>query len=53
MKTTLIEIHKDPDQVYYLGLGIGFEKDKYGYFVGILIAFLSWTIRIGILREVE
>ena len=53
MKTTLIGIDKPWKGCYYLGLGLGFENDKEGFFVGIVIAFLAWNIRIGIDREVE
>lgn len=47
MKTRLITISRNTDQIYYIGIGIGFEYDKYGYFVGVIAAFLCWTIRVG------
>ena len=47
MKISLITIDKVPDPTYYIGIGIGFENDDRGYFVGIIIALLLWNIRIG------
>lgn len=54
MKTTLIRIDKAEKGMYFIGLGVGFDKDShYGYFIGLVIEFLFWTIKIGIDREVE
>ena len=53
MKTSLITVDRNNDPTYYIGMGIGFEYDEYGSFFGIIIAFLYWTIRIGIDRSLE
>ena len=56
MKTRLIRIDRvREDGSYYIGLGFGFEKDSviYAWFVGIIIQFLYWTIRVGIDREIK
>ncbi len=54
MKTTLIRISPTEKGMYFLGIGIGFDKDlPYGYFFGIIIEIFRWTIRIGIDRELE
>ena len=52
MKTRLIRIDGSVEETYYIGIGIGYETDgDYGWFAGIIIAFLHWNIRIGIDRE--
>ena len=48
MKIRLVTIDKIIDPTYYIGIGTGFEYDDHGYFVGIIVAFFPWTIRIGI-----
>ena len=54
MKTRLIRIDRSIEETYYIGVGIGYETDgDYGWFVGIIIAFLHWNIRIGIDREAK
>ena len=53
MKTTLIQIDRPWMDSYYLGIGIGYEKDSDEFFVGIVIAFFVWNIRIGIDRSPE
>ncbi len=54
MKTTLIRINSSEKDTYYIGFGIGFEKElPYGWFAGLIIQFFQWTIRIGIDREME
>ena len=52
MKTRLIQIDRPWIDSYYLGIGIGYEKDD-EFFVGIVIAFFVWNIRIGIDRSPE
>jgi hypothetical protein len=54
MKTTLIRINSSEAGMYYVGFGLGFELERHhGWFAGLIIQFLPWTIRIGIDREVE
>ncbi len=54
MKTTLIEINRTVKGQYIIGFGIGYDKDShYGYFVGVIIQFFWWIIRIGVSRERE
>ena len=62
MKTKLIRIDRSEKGTYYIGFGIGFEielplypnpQQQHSWFAGLIIQFFSWTIRIGIDREME
>ena len=45
---SLISIDKPWEDCYYLGIGLGFENDSDGFFIGLVIAFIYWNIRIGL-----